>query len=56
LGGREARVCAPSAEEMPSQNVWAALGAANEKVGQFSESQILVCLYNTARTYFSKNL
>jgi hypothetical protein len=27
---------------MSSQNAWAALRAANEKVGQFSESQILV--------------
>jgi len=25
------------------------------KVGQFSESQILVCLYSLARTYFIKN-
>ena len=44
LGGREARLAALSAEEMPAQNAWAALCAANEKVGQFSESQILVRL------------
>jgi hypothetical protein len=55
LGGREARLAAPSAEETQGQNAWAALCAANEKVGQFSESQILVCLYNTARTHFIRN-
>jgi hypothetical protein len=33
LGGREARICAPSAEELSRQNAWAALCAANEKVG-----------------------
>jgi len=37
------------------QNQWAALRAAHEKVGQFSESQILVHLFNQARTYFTKN-
>ena len=55
LGGREARLTAPSAEDLSGQNAWAALCAANEKVGQFSESQILVCLYNTARTHFIRN-
>ncbi len=42
LGGREARLAAPSAENLSGQNAWAALCAANEKAGQFSESQILV--------------
>jgi hypothetical protein len=55
LANREARLAAPSAEESQGQNAWAALCAANEKVGQFSESQILVCLYDTARTYFIRN-
>ena len=42
LAGREARVSAPKSIEFPPQNQWTALCAANEKVGQFSESQILV--------------
>src|SRR3989344_3613769 len=33
----------------------AALCAANEKVGQFSESQILVRLFDEIRTYFERN-
>ncbi|NCT00268.1 hypothetical protein GW765_04825 [Candidatus Parcubacteria bacterium] len=37
------------------QNQWAALCAAYEKVGQISESQILVQLFNSARTYFIKD-
>ena len=44
LANREARLTAPSGEGLSGQNAWAALGAANEKVGQFSESQILVPL------------
>jgi hypothetical protein len=31
---------------------WAAQSAANEKVGQFSESQILMYIFESARTYF----
>lgn len=42
LANREARLTAPSEEDLSGQNAWAALCAANEKVGQFSESQILV--------------
>ena len=43
-------------EDLSGGNAWAALCAANQKVGQFSESQILVHLSNKARTHFSKNL
>jgi len=42
LAGREARISAPNGEDLSGENAWAALRAANEKVGQFSESQILV--------------
>ena len=44
LANREARLAAPSGEDLSGQNAWAALCAANGKVGQFSESQILVPL------------
>ncbi len=40
--GREARVSAPKSIAFPPQNQWTALCVANEKVGQFSESQILM--------------
>jgi hypothetical protein len=55
LAGREARVSAPKSVEFPPQNQWTALCAANQKIGQIEKSQILVCLYSTARTYFIKN-
>ena len=42
LGNREARLAAPSAEDLSGENAWAALCAANEKIGEFSESQIVV--------------
>ena len=42
LANREARLRAPSEEDLSGGNAWAALCAANEKVGQFSESQIVV--------------
>src|SRR3989339_2261098 len=42
LAGREARVSAPKSIAFPPQNQWTALCAANEKVGQFEKSQILV--------------
>ena len=42
MANREARLRAPSGEDLSGQNAWAALCAANEKVDQFSESQILV--------------
>jgi len=32
--------------------MWDALRASTEMVGEFAESQILVALYNEARTYF----
>jgi len=41
LANREARLCAPSEEDLSGGSAWTALCAANEKVGQFSESQIL---------------
>src|SRR3990167_6817583 len=55
LANREARLPARGGEDLSGQNAWAVLCAANEKVGQFSESQILVCLYSLARTHFIKN-
>ena len=42
LAGREARVSAPSGEDLSGGNAWAALCAAIGMVGKFSESQILV--------------
>jgi hypothetical protein len=48
-----ARLTAPRAEKMPSQNAWAALCAANEKAGQFSEGQILGCILKIVRTHFA---
>ncbi len=44
LANREARLTAPSGEDLSGENAYAALRAANQKVGQFSESQILVGL------------
>ena len=41
--------------KFPPQNQWTALCAANEMVGEFAKSQILVYLYNKARTCFIKN-
>ena len=55
MAGREARVSAPKSIAFPPQNQWTALGAANEKVGQIVKSQIVECLYRTARTYFIRN-
>jgi len=55
LSGREARVCAPSGLDSPPQNQWAALRAAHEMVYEKPKSMVLVCLYNSARTYFTKN-
>ncbi len=37
-----ARLGGPSGEDLSGQNAWAALRAANEKIGQSSESQIVV--------------
>jgi hypothetical protein len=55
LANREARLRAPSGEDLSGGNAWDALRASTEMVGEFAESQILVYLYNKARTYFLKN-
>jgi hypothetical protein len=34
---------------------WAALAAAQQKIGLLPENLIVVNLYNEARTYFTKN-
>ena len=38
------------------QNEWAALAAAHEKIGRLPDSLIVVELYDSARTYFTKNV
>ncbi|MEK7599164.1 MAG: hypothetical protein AAB474_01780 [Patescibacteria group bacterium] len=55
LANRSARLCAPSGEDFPPQNQWAALRAAHQFIGQKPESLILEYLYDFARTYFIKN-
>src|SRR3990170_7286436 len=40
LANREARLTAPSGEDLSGGNAWAALCAATEMVGEFAESQI----------------
>ena len=42
LANREARLCAPSGEDLSEENQWTALRAANEKIGVVAESQIVV--------------
>ena len=42
LANREARLRAPSGEDLSAENAWMALRAANEKIGVVAESQILV--------------
>ncbi|RJQ37170.1 hypothetical protein C4552_01555 [Candidatus Parcubacteria bacterium] len=42
LANREARLTAPSGEDLSGESVWAALRAATEMVGQIAKSQILV--------------
>ena len=42
LANREARLAAPSGEDLSGGNAWAALRAATEKIGTVAESQILV--------------
>jgi hypothetical protein len=37
------------------QNEWAALAAARQKIGLAPENSIVVNLYDSARTYFTKN-
>ena len=56
LANREARVCAPSGSENKPKNQWAALRAAHEMASEKPESMVLVYLYNSARTHFTKNL
>jgi len=56
LSGREARLCAPSGNDSSGQNQWAALCAAHEMASEKPKSMVLVSLYNSARTYFIKNL
>ena len=55
LANREARLCAPSGIDSEPQNQWAALCAAHEMASKKPKSMVLVWLYNSARTYFSKN-
>ena len=55
LLNREARHSAPSETNSPSKTHWAALCAARENLEKFPESQIIVRLYNYARTYLIKN-
>jgi len=55
LANREARLCAPSGIDSEPQNQWAALRAALEMASKKPKSMVLVWLYNSARTYFSKN-
>ena len=55
LSGHEARLCAPSGGENEAENQWAALGAAHEMASKMPESQVLVYLYDSARTHFIKN-
>jgi len=56
LAERKARVSAPESGAVAPQNQWAALRAALRMVDKKPKSQILVYLYNHARTYFSKNV
>ncbi|MBI4713869.1 hypothetical protein HY771_01655 [Candidatus Uhrbacteria bacterium] len=48
----EARLRAPSGEDLSGENVWAALCAATEMDGKFAKSFILEFLLYQARTYF----
>jgi hypothetical protein len=51
---KTARDFEPALDE--PQNQWAALGAAHQLVGQKPESEILVYLFESARTRFIKNI
>jgi len=55
LANSEARLTAPSGEDLSGGNAWDALRASIEMVGEFAKSQIMVYLYSKARTYFLKN-
>jgi hypothetical protein len=50
-----ARKRALSGKGFLQQNQWAAVSAAHEMASKKSRSQVLVYLYNQARTYFIKN-
>jgi len=52
LANREARLRAPSGEDLSRQNQWAALCAAHDSVSEKPLSSILVSLFYQARTYF----
>jgi hypothetical protein len=56
LANREVRLAAPSGLDSPPQNQWAALRAAHEMVSEKPKSMVLVYLYNSARTHFTKNI
>jgi hypothetical protein len=55
LANREARYSAPSGTNSPAKTQWAAQSAARENLEKFSESQIIVRLYNEVRTHFVEN-
>jgi len=55
LSGLKARCSAPSGEKNEAENQWAALCAAHGMASKMPESQILVYLYDSARTHFIKN-
>jgi hypothetical protein len=55
LANREARQSAPSGTNSPAKTQWAAQSAARENLEKFSESQIIVRLYNEVRTHFVEN-
>jgi len=55
LANREARLRAPSGEDLSGQNQWAALRAAHDSGSSISLSLKLECLYDSARTHFIKN-
>jgi len=51
LANREARLRAPSGEDLSGGNAWDALRASTEMVGEFAESQILVYLYSSSKPF-----
>ena len=55
MANREARLRAPSGEDLSGQNAWAALCAASEMDGKFAKSLIMEYIYNKVRTFFERN-
>ena len=55
MANREARLRAPSGEDLSGGNAWAALCAATEMIGKFEKSLIVEYIYNKVRTYFLNN-